>query len=62
MIPYDMFDEGFEKKIKKLEQKQEYKFILENEKPDVLRLDDAYQAYLKVINKSEFTSTDEAIL
>ncbi|CAD8061397.1 unnamed protein product [Paramecium primaurelia] len=62
MIPYDMFDEGFEKKIKKLEQKQEYKFILENEKPDVLRLDDAYEAYSRLIIKQELTSIDEAIL
>ncbi|CAD8066985.1 unnamed protein product [Paramecium primaurelia] len=62
MIPYDMFDDNFEKKIKELEQKQEYKFILENEKPDVLRLDDAYEAYSRVIKKQELTSTDEAIL
>ncbi|CAK86087.1 unnamed protein product (macronuclear) [Paramecium tetraurelia] len=62
MIPYDMFDDNFEKKIKELEQKQEYKFILENEKPDVLRLDDAYEAYSKLIKKQELTQTDEAIL
>ncbi|CAD8151383.1 unnamed protein product [Paramecium octaurelia] len=62
MIPYDMFDENFENKIKELEQKQEYKFILENEKPDVLRLDDAYEAYSRVITKQNLTATDEAIL
>ncbi|CAD8087583.1 unnamed protein product [Paramecium sonneborni] len=62
MIPYDMFDDNFEKKIKELEQKQEYKFILENEKPDVLRLDDAYEAYSRVIKKQELSAIDESII
>ncbi|CAD8080799.1 unnamed protein product [Paramecium sonneborni] len=62
MIPYDMFDDNFEKKIKELEKKQEYKFILENEKPDVLRLDDAYEAYSRLIKKQELSTIDEAII
>ncbi|CAD8151117.1 unnamed protein product [Paramecium pentaurelia] len=62
IIPEAMFGEEFQKKMKVVEQKQAYKVILQDEKPEFMRLQEAFVAYVKIQQKDEITEVDKKIL
>ena len=41
-IPVNLFDQGNEHKLKELEQIKQFKFILQEEKSDIVKLTEAY--------------------
>ncbi|CAK91558.1 unnamed protein product (macronuclear) [Paramecium tetraurelia] len=62
IIPESMFGEDFQKKMKIVEQKQAYKVILQDEKPEFMRLQEAFVAYVKIQQKDEISEVDRKIL
>ncbi|CAD8064911.1 unnamed protein product [Paramecium sonneborni] len=62
LIPIDMFSQDFEKKLNVLEDKAEFQFILQEEKSDLIKIESAFNAYMKLSEKKRLTDTDKNIL
>ncbi|CAK69026.1 unnamed protein product (macronuclear) [Paramecium tetraurelia] len=62
LIPMDMFSQDFEKKLNVLEEKAEFQFILQEEKSDLIKVEQAFNAYMKLQEKKRLTDTDKSIL
>ncbi|CAD8045298.1 unnamed protein product [Paramecium primaurelia] len=62
IIPESLFGDDFHKKMKIVEQKQAYKVILQDEKPEFMRLQEAFVAYVKIQQKDEISEVDKKIL
>ncbi|KAM3137768.1 hypothetical protein pb186bvf_010188 [Paramecium bursaria] len=52
-IPLNLFDKGNEGKLKELESVQQFQFILSEEKSDVMKITEAYQAYLSIKSQDQ---------
>jgi hypothetical protein len=48
-----MFNSHFEEKVKELEERKEYEYILREEKSSFLKINDAYNAYIRLKKKDE---------
>ncbi|CAD8075818.1 unnamed protein product [Paramecium sonneborni] len=62
LIPIDMFSQDFEKKLNVLEGKAEFQFILQEEKSDLIKVESAFNAYMKLSEKKRLSDTDKNIL
>ncbi|CAD8123449.1 unnamed protein product [Paramecium sonneborni] len=62
IIPESIFGEDFLKKMRIEEQKQAYKVILQDEKPEFMKLQEAFVAYVKIQQKDEISEIDKKIL
>ncbi|CAD8051581.1 unnamed protein product [Paramecium primaurelia] len=62
IIPADLFNRKVSDKIKALEQQKQYLFMLQDEMPMKLRLEQAFSSYKKIKNKVDKTYTDYQLL
>ncbi|CAD8065428.1 unnamed protein product [Paramecium sonneborni] len=62
IIPEAIFGDDFQKKMKIVESKQAYKVILQDEKPEFMRLQEAFVAYVKIQQKDDISEVDKKIL
>ncbi|CAD8071675.1 unnamed protein product [Paramecium sonneborni] len=62
IIPADLFDRQVSDKIKALEQQKQYLFMLEDEMPMKLKLEQAFSSYKKLKNKQDKTYTDNQLI
>lgn len=57
-----MFNSNFEEKVKELEERKEYEYILREEKSSFLKINDAYNAYIRLKKKDEQDKIDKLII
>ncbi|CAD8147781.1 unnamed protein product [Paramecium octaurelia] len=62
IIPADLFNRNVSDKMKALEQQKQYLFMLEDEMPMKLKLEQAFSSYKKLKNKKDKTYTDHQLL
>ncbi|CAD8047319.1 unnamed protein product [Paramecium sonneborni] len=62
LIPFGVFESEFEKNIKNLEKKIAYKLILDDEKSEITKINDAFTSYQNLKIKQNITKTDKQIL
>ncbi|CAD8139929.1 unnamed protein product [Paramecium octaurelia] len=62
VIPSALFGDDAENKIKEIEAKKAYQFILQDEKSDLLKLQEAFVSFAKLKKKKELTQIDRNII
>ncbi|KAM3129592.1 hypothetical protein pb186bvf_018273 [Paramecium bursaria] len=61
-IPVNLFDHGNEGKIKELESIQQFQFILQEEKTELIKITEAYLSYMTIKGKRQQTRIDQILI
>ncbi|CAD8137676.1 unnamed protein product [Paramecium pentaurelia] len=62
LIPFGVFEQEFQENIQNLEQKISYKLILDDEKSEITKINDAFKSYQNLKLKQYLSQTDKQIL
>ncbi|CAD8135134.1 unnamed protein product [Paramecium octaurelia] len=62
LIPFGVFEQEFQENIQNLEKKISYKLILDDEKSEITKINDAFKSYQNIKLKAYLSKTDKQIL